>query len=113
MDTIIFPSSESLAQLCHRWRMAELSLFGSVARGTARADSDVDLLVTFEPDAPWSTLDLVDLCEELALLFGRPVDVIEERAIRNPYRKMAILRDKSVLYAARRAGASPKPPSVI
>jgi predicted nucleotidyltransferase len=99
MDTIIFPSSESLARLCRRWRIGELSLFGSVARGTAKADSDVDLLVTFEPDAPWSTLDLVDLREELASLFERPVDLIEEQAIRNPYRKTAILRDKSILYA--------------
>ena len=99
MDTMIFPSSEVLAQLCRRWRIAELALFGSVARGTAKADSDVDLLVTCEPNAPWSTLDLVDLREELVSVFGRPVDLIEERAIRNPYRKTAILRDKSVLYA--------------
>lgn len=61
MDTISLPSNESLARLCRRWRIAELSLFGSVARGTAKADSDVDLLATFESDAPWSTLDLVDL----------------------------------------------------
>ena len=62
-------------------------------------DSDVDLLVTFRPDAPWSTLDLVDLREELVNLFGRNVDLIEEKAIRNPWRKASILRDKSVLYA--------------
>jgi predicted nucleotidyltransferase len=99
MDTISSPSTEALGQLCRRWRIAELALFGSVARGTARADSDIDLLVTFEPDAPWSTLDLVDLREELVALFGRPVDLVEEHAIRNPYRKMTILRDKSVLYA--------------
>lgn len=99
MDTISFPPSDAVAQLCRRWQIAELSLFGSVARGTAHADSDVDLLVTFERDAPWGTLDLVDLREELASLFGRSVDLIEERAIRNPYRRTAILRDKSVLYA--------------
>ena len=69
-----------------------------MARGSSRIDSDVDLLVTFDPDAPWSTLDIVDLREELASLFGRNVDLVEERAIRNPYRKAAILRDTSVLY---------------
>lgn len=100
MDTIHIPPSESLAELCRRWRIEELSVFGSVARGSERTDSDVDLLVTFDPDAPWSTLDLVDLREELAGLFGRSVDLVEERAIRNPYRKASILRDKSVLYAA-------------
>ena len=98
MDTIV-PSGKSLKELCRRWQIAELALFGSVARGTAKSDSDVDLLVTFEPDAPWSTLDLVDLREELTSLFGRPVDLVEERAIRNPYRRTAILRDKSILYA--------------
>jgi predicted nucleotidyltransferase len=100
MDTIHLPSGASLADLCRRWRILELSVFGSVARGSDRMDSDVDLLVTFDPDAPWSTLDIMDLREELASLFGRNVDLVEERAIRNPYRKASILRDKSVLYAA-------------
>ena len=100
METTHLPSRESLAGLCLRWRIRELSVFGSVARGSDRTDSDVDLLVTFDPDAPWSTLDLVDLREELASLFGRTIGLVEERAIRNPYRKASILRDKSVLYAA-------------
>jgi len=100
MDTSHLPSREALANLCGRWRIRELSVFGSVARGSRRMDSDVDLLVTFHPDAPWSTLEIVDLREELASLFGRKVDLIEEKAIRNPYRKASILRDKSVLYAA-------------
>ena len=100
MVTIHLPSPEALTDLCRRWRIRELSVFGSVARGSSRVDSDVDLLVTFDPDAPWSTLDIVDLRQELASLFGRNVDLVEERAIRNPYRKASILRDKSVLYAA-------------
>jgi len=100
MDTIHLPSREALTGLCRRWRILELSVVGSVARGSSRTDSDIDLLVTFHPDALWSTLDLVDLREELARLFGRRVDLIEEKAIRNPYRKASILRDKSILYAA-------------
>ncbi len=100
MDTIHLPPRDALTDLCRRWRIRELSVFGSVARASSRIDSDVDLLVTFDPDAPWSTLDIVDLREELASLFGRNVDLVEERAIRNPYRKASILRDKSVLYAA-------------
>jgi predicted nucleotidyltransferase len=99
MDTILMPSRDALAGLCRRWRVAELAVFGSVARGASRPDSDIDLLVTFQPDAPWSTLDLVDLREQLAALFHRPVDLVEEKAIRNPYRKASILHDKSVLYA--------------
>ena len=100
MDTIHLPSQEALTALCRRWRIQELSVFGSVARGSSQIDGDVDLLVTFEPDAPWNTLDLVDLRQELASLFGRNVDLVEEKAIRNPCRKASILRDKSVLHAA-------------
>lgn len=100
MDTIQLPSRKALTELCRRWQIVELSVFGSVARGSYRSDSDVDLLVTFRPEAPWSTLDLVDLREDLSGLFGRSIDLVEEKAIRNPWRKASILRDKSVLYAA-------------
>jgi predicted nucleotidyltransferase len=100
MDTILMPSRDALAGLCRRWQVTELAVFGSVARCASRPDSDIDLLVTFQPDAPWGTLDLVDLREQLAALFHRPVDLVEEKAIRNPYRKASILHDKSVLYAA-------------
>lgn len=100
MDTLHLPSRNDLSDLCRRWQIAELSVFGSVARGSSSEDSDVDLLVSFRPGAPWSTLDFVDLREELAELFHRPVDLVEEKAIRNPYRRASILRDKSVLYAA-------------
>lgn len=94
------PPREALTDLCHSWRVTELALFGSTARGDSRPDSDVDLLVTFEESAPWSTLDLVDMRDEFTRLFGRPVDLIEERTVRNPYRRASMLRDKSVLYAA-------------
>lgn len=100
MDTIHLPSRDLLTDLCRRWQIVELSVFGSVARGSSRTDSDIDLLATFRPEAPWSTLDLVDLRAELSQLFGRTVDLVEEKAIRNPYRRASILRDKSVLYAA-------------
>ncbi|MFO1083359.1 MAG: nucleotidyltransferase domain-containing protein [Reyranellaceae bacterium] len=100
MDTIQLPSRKALTELCRRWQIVELSVFGSVARGSFRSDSDVDLLATFRPEAPWSTLDFVDLREDLSGLFGRSIDLVEEKAIRNPWRKASILRDKSVLYAA-------------
>ena len=100
MDSLDLPARRALIDLCRRWQISELAVFGSVARGSARADSDIDLLVTFSPDAPWDALDVVDLRAELAELFGRAVDLIEEKAIRNPYRRASILRDKSVLYAA-------------
>ena len=100
MDTVLMPSRDQLAELCRRWKVVELAVFGSAARGDAGPQSDVDLLVTFEADADWSALDIVDMRSELAALFGRTVDLVEERALRNPYRKQSILRDKSVVYAA-------------
>jgi hypothetical protein len=91
---------EILAELCRRWRIVEFSLFGSVLRDDFRPDSDVDVLVSFAPDAPWSLFDLVTLREELESLFGRAVDVVEEKGLRNPFRRRAILAGRKVLYVA-------------
>lgn len=91
---------EDIADLCRRWKVAELAFFGSVMREDFRPDSDVDVLVTFEPLANWSLLDLVTMQEQLATLLGRPVDLVEEPALRNPYRRSAIRQSKHVLYAA-------------
>jgi len=89
-----------LADFCRKWRVRELSLFGSALREDFRADSDVDVLVSFEPSAGWSLLDLVTMREELETLVGRHVDLVELEALRNPYRRAAILNTKRVLYAA-------------
>lgn len=72
---------EQLSAFCRRWRITELALFGSALRDDFRLDSDVDLLVTFEPDAPWSMLDLVTMEFELEEMFGRGVDLVERAAI--------------------------------
>jgi uncharacterized protein len=50
---------EKIAAFCQRWKIAELALFGSVLRDDFRSDSDVDVLVTFTPDAGWGLLDHV------------------------------------------------------
>jgi hypothetical protein len=77
-----------------------MSVFGSIVRADFRADSDVDVLVSFEPDAGWTLLDLVTIRQDMAALFGRPVDLIEEAALRNPYRRAAILESRQLVYAA-------------
>jgi len=78
----------------------ELALFGSVLRDDFGPDSDVDILVTFEPGAPWSLWDLEDMKQELRALFGRNVDLVEKPAIRNPFRRHEILSTSQVVYAA-------------
>lgn len=77
-----------------------MSLFGSVVRNDFGPASDVDLLVTFDPDAPWDAWQLFDLRAELEHLFGRSVDLVEERSLHNPIRRRSILRDRQTIYAA-------------
>ncbi len=100
MSTLAAPPPDRLAELCRRWKIRELSLFGSQARGDARPDSDVDLLVDYDPAADWSLLDTARLRAELAELFGRPVDLVRERNVTNPYRLASIRRDRRLLHAA-------------
>ena len=89
-----------IRDFCRRWRITEFSLFGSVLRSDFRPDSDVDVLVSFEPGAPWSLFDIVRLQDELTTLFGRESHVVEARALRNPFRRAEILRTRKVVYAA-------------
>lgn len=75
MDRLSF-DREELARLCQRNGIRRLSLFGSVLKGSARPDSDVDLLVEFQPDARPSLLDMARIEDELSeLLGGRRVDL--------------------------------------
>jgi hypothetical protein len=90
----------ALADFCRRWRVRELSLFGSALRADFTPDSDLDFLVRFEPDAPWSLWDLVTMRDELAALTGREVDLVDADGLRNPYRRAEILRTREVMYAA-------------
>jgi predicted nucleotidyltransferase len=89
---------ERLADICRRWKIAELSVFGSVARGDAGPDSDLDLLYVFQPDAVvgW---DIVRLEDELSELFGRKVDLVSKRYL-NPRMRNDVLAEARVLYAA-------------
>lgn len=91
---------QQLADFCRRWKVAELSFVGSVMRDDFRPDSDVDVLVTFDTTADWSLFDLVTIQDELATLLDRNVDLLEEAALRNPFRRSAILQSKHVLDAA-------------
>lgn len=89
-----------LDDLCRRWRIRELGVIGSVLRPDFARDSDVDFVVAFDPAAGWDLFDIVRLMDELSVITGRPVDLIEEPAVRNPYMLAEIRRTKRVLYAA-------------
>jgi len=92
-----------IAELCRRFHVSRLEVFGSAARGTDfdPARSDVDLLVTYAPDAPVPSLaDYFDLSEQLTALLGRPVDLVMSGAVRNPFVRADIERWKQPVYAA-------------
>ena len=89
-----------ITEFCRKWQITEFALFGSVLRDDFGPDSDVDVLVTFALDAPWSLWDLVDIRDELMRVFGRDVDLVSKRALKNPYRRHAILTTRQVVYAA-------------
>ena len=97
-------SHEQLAEFCRRWKVAELALFDSALRSDFTPASDVDLLVTFEPEADWSLLDHVAMEDELSAMLGRKVDLVSRRAIErssNWIRRKAILETAEPLYVAR------------
>lgn len=87
-----------LADLCRRYGVAELAMFGSVARGEETNGSDVDLLYVLEPDTRLG-FAINDLEDELAMLFERPVDLVSKRALHRLIRD-EVLSDARTLYAA-------------
>ena len=92
-----------IAAFCRAWKISRLELFGSVLRDDCGPTSDVDVLVTFEPDSEWSLLDLVEMKAALEAIFGRQVDLLTRPAVeasRNPFRRSAILSSAEVLFAA-------------
>lgn len=88
-----------LVDFCRRWKVTEMSLFGAILRDDFRPDSDVDILVSFSKDVHHSVFELAEMRSELTAIFEREVDLLEKEALRNPFRKRAILRHREVIYA--------------
>ena len=91
-----------LREFGEKWGVAKLELFGSVARGEDRPDSDVDVLVTFKDgvEVGW---DIVEMERELADVLGRPVDLVPRKAVEesdNPIRRRSILENARPIYTA-------------
>jgi uncharacterized protein len=92
-----------ISEFCRRWQVIEMSLFGSVLRDDFSPDSDIDVLVRFDPNARRTLFDLVRMQDELKAILGREVDLVSQRGVdssRNPLRKKAILESAEVIYAA-------------
>lgn len=91
---------DKITEFCRKWKIRELAIFGSAVGDDFRPDSDVDVLVVFQDNAEWSLFDLMSAEEELKQIFGREVDLVEKKAIRNPFRRHHILSHRKVIYAA-------------
>ena len=85
-------------EICRRYRVARLEVFGSVSRGDGYPESDIDLLYDLEPDARLGW-DVENLADELSGVLGRPVDLVSRKAIHERLRD-AVLAEARVLYAA-------------
>ena len=95
--------ADKLADFCRRWKIVEFAMFGSVLRDDFRPDSDIDVLVTFAPNAGWSLFDHVQMQDELKAIFNRSVDLVSRRGIersRNYIRRKAILSSAEVIHVA-------------
>ena len=94
-----FTNHPHLPALCRRYCVQRLAAFGSVLTAAFNDDSDVDLIVTFEPmpleDYADNYLSLKDALESL---FHRPVDLLEAQAIRNPYLKAELDATQQLVY---------------
>jgi predicted nucleotidyltransferase len=93
-----------VGEFCRKWKIAEFALFGSVLREDFRSSSDIDVLVSFEPHARWSLMDVVEMQNELETVLGRKVDLVERSAIErseNYIRRRHILDSAEPVYVAR------------
>ena len=97
----IAPYRKKLGEFCKQWNVKTVSLYGSASREDFSAESDIDLLVTFQTKTEVDLFDFVDMKEQLEKLFGRPVDLTTHSAIngcRNPLRKKEILNTAQIIY---------------
>ena len=89
-----------IAEFCRKWRVKELSIFGSALRDDFGPDSDVDVLVELQREHGLVLYDWLAMIEELRAIFGRDVDLVAKGGLKNPLRRARILRTAEVLYAA-------------
>ncbi len=91
---------EAVSELCRRFQVRLLDVFGSAARPDFDpARSDVDLLVSFEPGAEPGMFGYIEFIERLEALFGRHVDLLSDTPLRNPFLRQAVEAERRPLFA--------------
>jgi predicted nucleotidyltransferase len=93
---------KAIAALCRKYGVRKLSVFGSAARGEMKPESDVDLMLEFDPASKTSLWDYPAMQEEFSALFDhRRIEFASPEILRNPFRRKTILPDLKTLYEAR------------
>ena len=93
-----------ITEFCKRWNVSEFAIFGSALRADFRPDSDVDVLVSFAPQAHVTLFDMVHMQDDLKAIFGHEVDLVSKRGVetsRNYLRRKNILESAQVIHVAR------------
>ncbi len=97
-------SRERLVEFCTRWGVMQLGVFGSILREDFGPDSDIDILVSLDPNRRYTLFDLVDMEHDLEEMYGRKVDVVEREGIEaseNQFRKKLIFDSLEIVYEFR------------
>ena len=101
MHHLIAQHRSGIAKICQRYRVSRLEVFGSAARDEDfTATSDADFLVEFAPGVRAGLTEFFGAKAELEQLLGRPVDLVEHAAVRNPYVLASINSNREAVYAA-------------
>lgn len=95
----LYIPKNKITAFCRKWKIKELAIFGSALGNDFRPESDVDVLVVFQDNAKWNLFDHMKAEEELKEIFGREVDLVEKKALKNPFRRHHILSNHEVIYA--------------
>jgi hypothetical protein len=103
MTAVQLPIPEKeIAAFCKRWKVTELSLFGSAVRDDFSSESDIDALVSFSSQSEWSLFDHIQMKQELKELFGRDVDLVTQRALEQSHNRLLraeILESAKIIFS--------------
>ena len=92
-------NTKKLKTICKSHLVTKMYMFGSAASGTMKRNSDIDILVNFAEMDLYNYFDnLLSLKEKLENIFNKPVDLLEEQAVKNPYLRRSIDKNKVLIY---------------
>ena len=93
------PKMKRLKEICRKNNVAMLGVFGSVSRGEDTAESDIDLVVDFNPiDISIYAENYYNLKFSLQSILNRPIDLLEDNAIKNPYFRQNLNETRKLIY---------------